>query len=100
MAMPTKGWPSVMDHARRAKGIAWDGCHKIYVLMDDNQVELMREYQYDPLYTVADLGDKSFYDIIFDWYGDSCGLRFVYAVETTENPNYGFTTLIEQFAEV
>jgi hypothetical protein len=98
MAKLTKGWPSVMDYTLKAKGIAWDGCHKIYVLMDDNQVELMRKYEYEHIYTLADLIDDSFYNIIFDWYGDSCGLRFVYAVETTEtgNPNDGFTDLIEQ----
>ena len=96
MTTLTTGWSSVMDYTLKAKGIAWDGCHKIYVLMDDNQVELMREYGYEYLYTTAELIDDSFCNIIHDWYNDSCGLRFVDAVKTTENPNDGFTILIAQ----
>ena len=29
MDTTTKGWPAVMDHTRRASGIAWDGCHVV-----------------------------------------------------------------------
>jgi hypothetical protein len=41
-------------------------------------------------------------DTVKKWYEDSCSLRFVQAVETVpegENPNEGFTTLIEQGAD-
>jgi len=41
----------VKERVVDAKAIAWDTCHKIYVLMDDEQVELMRGYEYDPLIT-------------------------------------------------
>ena len=95
----TKGWLGVMDNTRRASGIAWDGCHKIYILMDENQVSLMREYEYEHLYTNTELNDTELYEKVLDWYKNSCGLRFVCAVETMDNPNGGFTTLVEQFYE-
>ena len=43
------------EYTASAKAIAWDTCHKIYVLMDDEQVALMREYGYDPLITLDEM---------------------------------------------
>ena len=43
----------VEDSLSYAKAIAWDTCHKIYVLMDDEQVALMRQYEYDPIITAS-----------------------------------------------
>ena len=34
---------TVFNSVQEAKAIAWDTCHKIYVLMDDEQVQKMRE---------------------------------------------------------
>lgn len=88
-----------------AKAIAWDTCHKIYVLMDDAQVEAMRGYGYgdendpDSLITKDQMTAGQMLDTIKKWYDQSCMLRFVEAVETVEegkDPNEGFTTLIEQ----
>lgn len=80
-----------------AKAIAWDGCHKIYLLMDDEQVELMREYEYDPLITSDEMDWHDMFQLVQDWYHDSCGLRFIDAVSTNkEDPNDGFVTLIAQ----
>src|SRR5699024_8346322 len=39
-------WESVELILRSASGIAWDGCHTIYVLMDQPPVEQMRQYGY------------------------------------------------------
>ena len=91
-----------------AKAIAWDTCHKIYVLMDDQQVEKMRGYGYgdendpDSLITKDQMTSQQMLDTVKKWYEDSCSLRFVSAVETVEegkDPNEGFTSLIEQFAD-
>ncbi len=91
-----------------AKAIAWDTCHKIYVLMDDAQVEAMRRYGYgdeyapDSLITKDQMTSQQMLDTVKKWYEDSCSLRFVQAVETVpegENPNEGFTDLIEQGAD-
>ena len=45
----------VKERVGDAKAIAWDTCHKIYLLMDDEQVETMRGYGYDPLITNKEL---------------------------------------------
>lgn len=81
-----------------AKAIAWDTCHKIYLLMDDEQVELMRGYGYDPLITKDDATSEQMFDLLQKWFDESCSLRFIDAVNTNkENPNAGFETLIGQF---
>lgn len=91
-----------------AKAIAFDTCHKIYVLMDDAQVEKMREYGYgdendpDSLITKDQMNSQQMLNTVKKWYENSCSLRFVQAVETVEegkDPNEGFTELISQFDE-
>jgi len=88
-----------------ARGIAFDTCHKIYVLMDDKQVEKMREYGYgdendpDSLITKDQMNSQAMLNTVKKWYENSCNLRFVQAVETVpegKDPNEGFTDLIEQ----
>jgi hypothetical protein len=82
----------VEDRVSEAKAIAFDTCHKIYLLMDDEQVEVMRGYGYDPLITSAEADPYTMFEILKNWYDDSCGLRFIEAVST----NHGFETLIGQ----
>ncbi len=90
-------WTLVYDKMEDAKAIAFDTCHKIYVLMDDAQVAKMREYEYDPLYTKDEMSAGEMYETIKHWYAESCGLKFVEAVSTVEgDPNLGFETLIGQ----
>ena len=92
-------WDNVEEYVAECKGIAFDTCHKIYVLMDDAQIAKMREYEYDPLYTTAEMSAKEMLETVKHWYAESCMLRFVEAVATVEgDPNDGFTTLIEQGA--
>lgn len=87
----------VYDAIPEAKAIAWDTCHKIYVLMDDEQVAKMREYEYDPLITKDEMSDGEMFDTVKKWYNESCGLRFVEAVSTVDgDPNDGFESLIPQ----
>jgi hypothetical protein len=88
----------VLDRVQDAKAIAWDTCHKIYILMDDEQVAKMREYEYDPLYTTKDMTPDVMFNTVQDWYDTSCGLRFIQAVTTNhEDPNAGYESIIEQF---
>ena len=88
----------VRERVGDAKAIAWDTCHKIYLLMDDEQVEKMREYEYDPLITSEESDPYTMFETLKNWYDDSCGLRFIEAVSTNhKNPNAGFETLIGQF---
>lgn len=92
-------WDTVEEYIDNAKGIAFDTCHKIYILMDDAQMAQMKEYEYDPLYSKNDMDAKEMFETVKHWYAESCGLKFVEAVETVDgDPNDGFTTLIEQGA--
>jgi hypothetical protein len=87
----------VEDRVSDAKAIAFDTCHKIYLLMDDEQVEKMREYGYDPLITSAEADPYTMFEMLKDWYYGSCNLRFIEAVSThPTDPNLGFETLIGQ----
>ena len=93
-------WGKVEVAVEMAKGIAFDTCHKIYVLMDDKQMEQMEEYGYDPLIPSSSMTPEQMLATIQQWYANSCMLRFVDAVRTVEgDPNEGFTSLIPQCAE-
>jgi len=90
----------VYDRINNARGIAWDTCHKIYILMDDEQVELMREYKYEPLITTNQMSADEMFEMVEDWYDNSCSLRFIQAVSTNHiDPNAGFETLSPQFED-
>ena len=90
-----------------AKAIAFDGCHKIYVLMDDAQVEKMRSYGYGDddgsfLITADEVRKVEMLDILKNWYEGSCSLKFINGVSTVPegtDPNEGFTDLIPQGAD-
>ena len=89
----------VEDYVQDAEAITWDGCHKIYVLMDDEQVAKMIEYGYEPIIALADITPVEASGLIRDWYEESCWLKFVQAVRTDSNGSPDFTDLIEQGAE-
>ena len=92
-----KYWAKVEVAVEMAKGIAFDTCHKIYVLMDDEQMELMRGYGYDPLLSADDFTPNEMLETIRVWYAQSCMLRFVSGVRTVAgDPNEGFIDLIPQ----
>jgi len=88
-----------------AKGIAFDGCHKIYVLMDDAQMAKMATYGYGEdegsyLLTAEKLSKAEMLDTLERWYEDSCGLRFINGVSTVDgDPNEGYVDLIAQGAD-
>jgi hypothetical protein len=94
-------WDLVEEYTENAKGIAFDTCHKIYVLMDDKQVAQMREYEYDLIHTADEMNPSQMLDTLKEWFGKSCPLRFIQAVESVAegiDENDGFTSLIEQGA--
>jgi hypothetical protein len=87
-----------------AKAIAYDTCHKIYVLMDDEQVELMRSYGYgnendpDCLITSDQMTPSQMSDRVALWFEGSCGLRFINAVHSDKSVGYeGFVDIVSQF---
>lgn len=90
----------VRERINTCKAIAWDTCHKIYILMDDEQVDKMHEYGYDPLITANQMSADQMFEEVQRWYEESCSLRFISAVTTNHtDPNLGFEQLIEQFED-
>lgn len=95
-----KYWAKVEVAVEIAKGIAWDECHKIYVLFDDEQMAQMKEWGYDPLISSEEMTPAQMLETIKGWYARSCMLRFVNGVRTNhEDPNAGFIDLIPQGAD-
>jgi hypothetical protein len=98
------GWSEVEAVLPQAKSIAFDGCHKIYVLLDDEQVALMDTYGYGSdegsfhLRRAEFASDGQILVKLSEWFTESCGLKFINAVRTVDgDPNLGFETLIGQF---
>jgi len=94
-------WEDVRAELDEAKGIAFDGCHKIYILMDHAQVHEMAGYGYGiddtHLITEQSMTPAEMLVTIKKWYEDSCGLEFVQSVATVEgDPNKGFDNIIPQ----
>ena len=86
----------LLEYTKEAKGIAFDTCHKIYILMDDEQMNLMKQYEYEPLISSEDMDAEEMANTLLEWYKGSCGLRFIQAVSTTTNPNDGYVDVVEQ----
>lgn len=95
-------WSDVEDAIQYAELIAFDGCHKIYLAMDVEQAEWFRNnYNEKECSTSCNFtgSTQEMLTKIKHWWDDSCGLRFISAVETNhENPNAGFKSLIPQGA--
>jgi hypothetical protein len=95
------GFDLVKEAVMDAEAIAWDTCHKIYILMDEEQVEEMRGYGYKALITRREATSREMFETIRKWWDDSCSLRFVESIATNkEDPNKGFEALIAQGEEI
>jgi hypothetical protein len=97
----------VREYTNEAKGIAYDTCHKIYILMDDDQVNLMREYGYgdendpDSLITSDQLDPAEMATVAVRWFEDSCGLKFINAVYSDKSIGHeGFVDVVSQFEDI
>jgi len=92
-----QGWDAVHEYAEDALLAAWDGCHKIYLAMDEAEAAWFRVNYAEH---IAEANDYELADIVKEWWDESCSLRFVNAVWRNESdPNAGFVSLISQFAE-
>lgn len=91
----TGGWELVEEHLPDAKLLAFDGCHKIYLAMDD--IEAM--WFADNYEILASGTVEQNLATLHEWFDQSCSLRFINAVWHNEtDPNAGFVSLIDQFA--
>ena len=94
-------WSDVEYALEYAHLIAFDGCHKIYLAMDEHEAQWFREN-----YNGTDCDDRNFtgtpqqmLEKLKEWYEGSCSLRFIQSVERNEkDPNAGFKSLIPQGA--
>jgi len=92
-----KVWGEVALTLGDAVAITWDTCHKIYILMDETQVQLMISYGYNPIIRKGAMTTKEMLSTLQEWFEESCALKFINAVSTVEgDPNEGFETLIPQ----
>jgi hypothetical protein len=69
--------------------------------MDTEQVEQMREYEYDLIHTSEEMTPSQMLDTLKEWFEQSCPLRFIQSVATVpagQDENSGYGTLIEQGA--
>lgn len=74
--------------------IAFDGCHKIYLAMDESQADWFRDS--GSLYSTAQGGSPDeLIATLSQWWNQSCGLRFISAVEGAGS-DIKFTTVIGQ----
>ena len=95
-------WDEVEESLTNAKAIAFDGCHKIYVLLDHAQVDEMLGYGYGydegtRLVHASSTDAGEMLKTLKAWYNESCALRFIDSIETDEKyPEKGFSSLIPQ----
>lgn len=79
----------------QAYSLSWDGCHKLYLNMDEAQHEKIMGYGYD--LTIINRDPAVTMDKIEEWYNDSCSLRFIDAVFTNDDETDKFVTIVPQF---
>lgn len=79
-----------------ADSIAWDGCHKIYILQDSYQTDQMKNYGYDYLITRDQIDSYSMLNTIKQWYRESCSLRLIDSVATGDHSTDLFTQVVPQ----
>ena len=92
---------SVEDALEGALLIAWDGCHKIYLAMDEEQADWFREnYAYNANVRSVRTFEgtpEEMLTTLKGWWDESCGLKFITAVTTNHaDPNAGYESLIGQ----
>lgn len=94
----------VLPAVESAVGIAFDGCHKIYILLDEEAYATQASYGYgdgtDESMLIR-LDDPSVrkvaYGMVRDWYRSSCMLRFINTVRTDhDDENAGYTAIVPQ----
>jgi hypothetical protein len=82
---------------QHAKAIAFDTCHKIYIIGDETELEKMRGYGYEMIITNEEMNPAELAGMVHSWYRNSCGLRFVEFVNTNaDTGDTDFETIIGQ----
>ena len=75
----TEGWIRVLDALPEARLIAFDGCHKIYLALDEEEAQwFTRDDSAYETYTTDNVG--KYHKKLQKWYAESCCLRFIQGV--------------------
>jgi hypothetical protein len=94
-----EGWEAVQEYVQDAVLIAFDGCHKIYLAMDQEEAYFFRTNYQPGVVEVIHSSPAAMLATLEEWYDESCGLKFISAVwHDKGNPNDGFVSLISQCA--
>ena len=101
MANLSKSWARIRQTLKGgAISIVWeDQCHKIYILVDEQQHERFEAVKCESLIRVDDIGVHAAEAKLREWFDNSCHRRFIAALHFVpfgEDPAHGFETLIEQ----
>ena len=81
---------AVEDILEKAISITWEGCHKIYVCLDQesHKQQVRWDYEMVPVKDKAEALNQ-----LYEWFDVSCGLRFIQAIEGEDT----FHDVIPQF---
>lgn len=95
MSIP-KNWLGPVEEAvNNGVLVAWDGCHKIYVAMDQKSADDFRDLEY-PHIVQTDFATTM--SLLNKWWDESCELRFIQSVSNGGDYCDDFDDLIPQFA--
>lgn len=68
----------IEDVLDKAVSITWEGCHKIYICLDQASHKQQIEYGYKTML----IKDKiEALNQLYEWWDASCSLRFIHAIE-------------------
>lgn len=109
LAQQVETWNTIGERLKTARAIMFDGCHKIYLIMDNESLERLYELHYlAPTALEEDLKEnpeaarEHMLGLLQEWYRNACGLRLISAISSVPegaDPNEGFERLIRQFHE-
>jgi hypothetical protein len=96
MALTTEERKDLHEKINNCKAIAFDTCHKIYILMDKQELEKMKGYGYEAVIEAEYSTPSIMYSSVLNWYKNSCGLEFINATSTLDSGETDFYTIAGQ----
>lgn len=95
---------AIRDAVDTAHGLAYDGCHKMYILDAVDETENMRRYGYPHVVEIADIGPDAAVEQLEAWTRHSfetaeCGLAFITRVADDslfDDINDAYTAVVGQ----
>jgi hypothetical protein len=83
----------IMGYLAVARAIAWDTCHKLYIALDEDALNLLEEY--DPLIMADTMTTEQLFNTVVSWFTSSCNFRFIQVVVTTDD-SQRFVNVVRQ----